>query len=119
MRFKTDHRKFTVGLEAVKLQITDSGSIELEDDEQVTFKTKRGGEYDGVRQSWGCCATPSTDCRLPRFGLRAVIIKGRERYFVVLVEDGCEKLFRKYVKDHRYIIVLWLDREIVGKTIHV
>ena len=73
----------------VKVLISDCGKIELEPDEQVTFITPSGGEYDVARKSWGFYATPSLNGRLQGFGLKAVLVKNRiNRYFIFLVEKG-------------------------------
>ena len=117
MKIETRNRKYQVGLGAVKIDITDSGSILLAPDEQVTFTTERGGQYDVTRKSWGFFATPSLNGRLPKFNLRPVLIKARERYFVLLVERGCEEGFDKYVRDHGYLIALWLDEDLCGRMI--
>ena len=111
MRFvKNDPpRKYEAGFDA-KVVISDCGKIELEPDEQVTFVTPTGGEYDVARKSWGFYATPSLNGRLQSFGLRAVLVKNRlNRFFIFLVEEGKEDLFQGYVKKEPLEIVCWLD----------
>lgn len=104
-------RTFTVGL-ARKFDIRDCGRIALEPDEQVTFTTPQGGEYDVARKSWGFYATPSTNARLPRFGLRAALARNSEgRFYVFLVERGQEADFQSYLRDEKNEVVLWLDDE--------
>ena len=83
-------RVFTVGF-GEEIEMHDCGRIELEPDEQVTFTTPDGGEYDVARKSWGFYATPSLNARLPSFGLRPALIENTQgRFFVVLVERGHE-----------------------------
>jgi hypothetical protein len=92
------------------LRMQDCAHIELEPDEQVTFTTDSGAEYDVARKSWGFYATPSLNARLAQFGLRAVLIKNRiNRYFVMLVESGKEDLFQRYLDIEGLDIVGWLD----------
>lgn len=103
-------RRFTVGHE-VKFEMSDCGSLALEPDEQVTFVTAAGGQYDVARKNWGFYATPSLNGRLQMFGLRAVLIRNRltDHYFVLLVERDCESLFDVYLAQESCEIVTWLD----------
>lgn len=111
MKFKKKDppRTYEVGYD-VKSYISDCGEIELEADEQVTFITPSGGEYDLTRKSWGFYATPSLNHRLAGFKLRGVLVKNRyNRYFVMLVEVGKEDDFMNYVEQEPLVIVSWLD----------
>jgi hypothetical protein len=102
-------RAFAVGLGQV-IQLHDCASIHLEPDEQVTFRTESGGEYDVCRKDWGFYATPSLNGRLLRFGLRGVLVKNRKgQYFVLLVEAGKEASFHEYLDVEKLVIVSWLD----------
>jgi hypothetical protein len=103
-------RKFEVG-NAVRLRMSDCGSIALEPDEQVTLTTPAGGEYDVARKDWGFYATPSLNGRLLDFGLRAVLIRNvvTGRYFVLLVEHGCETAFEAYMRQESLEVIAWLD----------
>ncbi|MCX7307270.1 MAG: hypothetical protein NTZ72_04685 [Afipia sp.] len=106
---KNPPREFEVGYD-VKGTIRDCGSIRLDADEQVTFLTEQGGEYDLTRKSWGFYATPSLNGRLANFNLRAVLVKNRvDRFFVMLVERGKEEAFDRYVKAEPLKVVAWLD----------
>src|SRR5215475_15927324 len=105
---KTPPREFEVGYD-VKGIIRDCGSMWLAADEQVTFLTEDGGEYDLTRKDWGFYATPSLNGRLAGFNLRAVLVKNRvDRYFVMLVERGKEASFEKYVAQEPLKIITWL-----------
>lgn len=111
MRFKETipPREFEVGYDKKGI-IKDCGRMELEPDEQITFITTDGGEYDVARKDWGFYATPSLNGRLQQFNLRAVLVKNRmSRYFVMLVEKGKEALFETYVRQEPLKIVCWMD----------
>lgn len=102
-------REFEVGYD-VKGIIRDCGSMQLAADEQITFVTEEGGEYDVTRKEWGFYATPSLNGRLAGFNLRPVLVKNRvNRFFVLLVEKGKEAAFDRYVKSEPLKIVSWLD----------
>jgi hypothetical protein len=107
---KNPPRRFTVG-NAVKFDMKDCGTLALEPDEQVTFTTEGGAEYDVARKDWGFYATPSLNGRLEQFGLRGVLIKNRgtARYFVLLVERGREKAFDAYCEQENLAVIAWLD----------
>lgn len=102
-------RAFEVGHDE-KILLRDCGRLELEPDEQVTFTTPSGADYDVARKSWGFYATPSLNGRLVRFGLRAVMVKNRiAQFFVLLVEHGHDEEFRQYVTSERLEVIAWLD----------
>lgn len=102
-------REFQVGFDKKSL-IYDCGSVSLAPDEQLTFITEDGKEYDVTRKSWGFYATPSMNGRLAGFGLRAVMVKNSaNRFFVLLVETGKESLFEQYVREEQLVIISWLD----------
>ena len=65
-----------------------------------------------VRKSWGFYATPSTNQRLPRFGLRAVLVKSPDgKHYVWLVERGKEPQFQQYLEAEQQVVLCWLDRD--------
>lgn len=107
---KDPPRRFTVGNQ-VKFEMADCGSIALGHDEQITLVTERGGELDVARKDWGFYATPSLNGRLSAFGLRTVLIRNRltDRYFVLIVEQGCEPAFEAYLVQESCDVVAWLD----------
>jgi hypothetical protein len=103
-------RRFEVSGAGVKLMLSDCARLELNDDEQVTFTTERGGEFDVARKNWGFYATPSTNGRLRSFGLRAALVLSvYGKLFVVLVEAGKEDLFFQYVAADKQRFLTWLD----------
>jgi hypothetical protein len=113
MKFKPIEppRIFEVGrADIVKLK--DCARIELEPDEQVTFLTESGAEYDVVRKSWGFYATPSLNGRLRKFGLRAVLVKSPgAMFYIFLVENGKEAYCQHYLEKEGHQIICWLDRD--------
>jgi hypothetical protein len=107
---KDPPRIFEVGRDGMRISLKDCGWIQLDADEQVTFLTEQGGEYDLARKSWGFYATPSLNARLPRFGLRAALTKSADgKFFIKLVEKGREADFEKYMKEQDEKVVTWLD----------
>ena len=108
-------RKFKVN---ENVCISDCGRIELSPNEQVTFSTESGAEYDVARKSWGFYATPSLNDRLVEFGLRAALVKNSEsKFYLMLVENGKEGQFAEYLASESQILVLWLDCEDVLQDI--
>jgi len=107
---KTPPRRFTVG-NSVKFDMLDCGEVQLKPDEQLTFKTASGAEYDVAAKDWGFYATPSLNGRLEQFGLRGVLIRNRDtgRYFVLLVERGREPQFDAYCVQENLAVIAWLD----------
>ncbi len=105
-------RRFRVGVHG-DVELLDCGRIALDPDEQISFATDSGAEYDVARKEWGFYATPSLNARLDSQGLRAVLVASSSgRYFVLLVERGCESDFDRYRKREQLRIVSWLDSTI-------
>lgn len=103
-------REFSVGFGNPPVTMRDCGRVELEPNEQITLTTPLGAEYDIARKSWGFYATPSLNGRLTQFGLHAVLVKNRiGRYFIVLIENGCERLFEEYCAVENLSCVCRLD----------
>jgi hypothetical protein len=110
-QLKQPPRRFAVGTDS-KFEMSDCGTLRLESDEQVTFVTEDGAEYDVARKDWGFYATPSLNGRLLDFGFRGVLIRNRMtgRYFVLLVQGGREAAFERYCVQESLAVVSWLDR---------
>jgi hypothetical protein len=116
---KNPPRKFEVGFE-IKRTIKDCAHIELDHDEQVTFKTESGSEYDVTRKDWGFYATPSLNGRLTDHNLNSVLVKNRNnRYFILLVESGKESIFENYLREEQLNIVTWLNSDDALKNINI
>lgn len=112
MRAKLQHppRRFAAGFGPRPVEMRDYGRLELDPDEQVTFTTPRGGEYDVARKDWGFYATPSLNGRLRGFGLSGRLVRNRlGREFVLLVEDGCEEAFAGYCASEGLVVLERLD----------
>lgn len=102
-------REFEAGYD-VRVTLRDCARVRLAPNEQVTFTTESGAEYDVARKEWGFYATPSLNGRLEGFGLRGVLVKNRVgRFFVLLVERGKEPAFEEYVRGEPLDVVAWLD----------
>jgi hypothetical protein len=94
------------------IQLSHCSDITLEPDEQITFLTASGTEYDVVRKSWGYYATPSINGRLLQHGLRGVLVKNPAGLiYLLLVEKGKETEFADYLTGENQEIVCWLDKE--------
>lgn len=104
-------RTFEVG-RGQRIQIKDCARISLEPDEQVTFVTESGAEYDVARKSWGFYATPSLNARLAQFGLRGVLVKSSgNKFYIFLVERGKEVEFQQYLDVEQHSVICWFDND--------
>lgn len=104
-------RTFNVGAREI-IQMKDCAHIQLEANEQVTFLTESGAEYDVARKTWGFYATPSLNGRLQRFGLRAVLVKSPgAKFYLLLVESGKEAEFQQYLDSEEHTVIAWLDND--------
>lgn len=103
-------RAFRVGRDE-HIEIRHAADVELDPDEQITFVTRSGTEFDVVRKDWGYYATPSLNGRLSEHDLRAVLVRNSDtgRLYVLLVERGHEAAFQAYVDDDGLTVVCWLD----------
>ncbi len=115
---KNPPRAYEVGT-TKKFMMHDCGVVRLAPDEQVTFVTDSGAEYDVARKDWGFYATPSLNGRLAGFGLRAALVRNRvtDRYFVLLLEKGRDEAFNAYLEQECCEVVFWMDDDQVLKQI--
>lgn len=110
-------RTYEVGF-GETVTIADCGSMNLDPNEQITFCTATGAEYDVTRKEWGFYATPSLNGRLTKFGLRSALVRNRiGHYFVLLVERGQEPAFERYLTVESLVVVAWLDNDAVLQTL--
>lgn len=101
-------RRFAVG----GIEITHAADVELDADEQVTFTTASGTEFDVVRKDWGYYATPSLNRRLPEHGLRPALCRSSDgRTSILLCERGAEDRFAAYLSSQQMENLGWLDVE--------
>lgn len=106
---KNPPRKFRVG-HSKQFEILDCGSIELGPDEQVTFVTPSGKEYDVARKDWGFYATPSANGRLKDQGFKTALVKNPQgRVYIMLVEKEKLKEFHAYLDAEKNVVEKWLD----------
>lgn len=107
---KEPARQFTVG-RGGDIVISDCGTVELQPDEQVTFVTENGSEFDVARKDFGYYATPSLNGRLPTHGLRPALVRNAvsDHYFVLLVEPAAEDRYRDYLRHEALDHLMWLD----------
>lgn len=112
-------RAFRVGYDDHPITLYDCAHIELESDEQVTFKGPQGSETDMTRKSWGYYAVSSLNNRLGRFNLRPALAKslGDQKFFLMLVETDKEEEFLAYLEKTHQILICWLDQEETLKQI--
>lgn len=103
-------REFEVGFPQHRVTLKDCAHIDLAPDEQITFFTESGSEYDVTRKDWGFYATSSLNSRLLKYNLHAVCVKNRNgQFFILLVEDGKQEQFLNYMRFEQMRIVIWLD----------
>jgi hypothetical protein len=102
-------RKCKVGVKKT-ITLKDCAHIILESDEQVSFETDKGAEYDVCKKKWGFYATPSLNGRLKTFRLRSVLVVNQiETYYIMLVEKNHESEFYRYLVEEKLKVVCWLD----------
>ena len=93
-------------------EIAHGADLELQPDEQVTFVTPEGRQYDVVRKSWGYYATPSLNGRLKTCGFRSALVSNRDRRkYVLLVEVDRAAEFDQYCAAEGLSVIAWLDEE--------
>lgn len=86
------------------------GEINLDDNEQLTFKSKSGKNYDFTRKNWGYYATQSINHRLKNNGFRtALVINKFNRLYVMVVEKNLLNNFLDYCESEEQKILIWLD----------
>lgn len=108
---KNPPREFTVGL-AGAIRIRHCADVALEPDEQVTFTTQSGTEFDVVRKPWGYYATGSLNGRVAEHRLRAaLVVNPSGKLYLLLVERGKEPEFIAYLQDEEQQLVTWLDTD--------
>lgn len=108
MKINKKKRKFVVG--NTKIQINHKADIFLKNNELITFIDNRKMGYDVVKKDWGYYATPSINSRLKDNNFKTVLISNMQnRIYIILVEKENIKKFKKYCKDEKLKIIIWLD----------
>lgn len=111
MRFEPTNppRKFRVGRERT-IELSDCGRVHLGADEQVTFVTPGGREYDFAAKRWGLYATPSVNGRLRDQGFKTALVRNTQgRIYVMVVEPERLAEFDEYLNAEQQTLVEWLD----------
>ena len=103
MRVERVSREF----EAAGVRLTHVADVELEPGEVVTFE----GGFDVTRKEWGYYATPSLNGRLREHGLRAALVLGGGKLYLLLLEEGSEQAFEDYLREQELRVVAWLDSD--------
>lgn len=114
MKFQANNppRAFRVGKQG-EIQLRDCGSVRLDTDEQVTFRTD--GEiptaFDVTRKDFGYYASNSLNGTLPRQGLRPALCRNEEfgLLYVLFVDIGKEEAYRAYLGAEGMAHLAWLD----------
>jgi hypothetical protein len=102
-------REYNVGTNN-DIVIKDCGQLHLAANEQVTFMTDGGGQYDVARKDWGFYATPSINGRLEKFGFRTALTRNSlGQFYVLLVENGAEDSFNAYLTQEEMSVVRWIN----------
>ena len=109
IRLNKPPRIFKVGRNK-NIKISDCGRIKLGVDEQVTFITDSGKEFDVTAKSWGFYATPSVNARLKEEGFKTALVRNNMgRLYVMIVEKQKISTFRRYLHKESNKIIRWLD----------
>jgi hypothetical protein len=114
VRERTPPRRFSVGQADAPVELRHCADVLLQADEQVTFITPSGTEFDVVRKAWGYYATPSLDSRLPAHGLRPALCRSGTRRYLLLAERDRLAEFEAYLRSQRMEVIAWLDVEEVA-----
>lgn len=102
-------RTFRVG-NRQSVEITDCGRVYLEPDEQVTFVSEAGREYDFVAKSWGFYATPSINGRLREQGFKTALVRNAAgRLYIMVVDKTHLNDFEAYCRTEQQKVEAWLD----------
>ena len=99
-------RKFLVSKKN-NIILKDGGKIFLNENENLTITCKEQKDFEICRKEWGYYATPSLNFRLKKKGLKAVLVKQKLKYFILLVDVRKRKKFKDYIKIENYKIIKW------------
>lgn len=108
-------RKFSVGKNK-DIEISDLGSIYLENNELISFVTEQQNNYEIVRKNWGFYATPSMNCRLKSENFKTALVQNNKfQTYIMLVEKNRMILFEEYCKEENQTVLEWLDERNLDK----
>lgn len=109
IQLKDPPRTFCVGAKD-SITIRDVGRVHLEADEQLTFVTESGANYDFVRKKWGFYATPSINGRLVNEGFITALVENKfGRIYIMVVEEKMSLQFQDYCEREGQRVLQWLS----------
>ncbi len=105
-------RKFNAGSNQ-QICIEHCADVYLKDNEQVTFVSENGSEYDVAKKDWGYYATPSLNSRLVNQGFKSALVKNSYgQFYIMLVFREKVEQFEDYLRSEDNHLVEWLDEKI-------
>lgn len=108
LNIKEEPRVFFVGNNE-EIEIKDYGTVHLDENEQISFITEDGGEYDVCKKNWGYYATPSIKHRLKNNGfLSALVRNANDQIYLWIIEKEKMDLFEIYLKENNHSVIEWL-----------
>ena len=108
IQIQTPGREFVVGTSSIT--ITDSGTITLDDDHQITFLETDKSEYDVCKKEWGYYATPSINGRLEHFNYMTCLVKNSaEKKYIMIVKTSKLEEFKTYLEIENLVIETWFN----------
>ena len=103
-------REFFIQSSSGLNKLYDCAHIILDPNEQITFVTNDGSQYDFACKEWGFYATPSINVRLKKEGFKTALVKnGQGKLYVMVVESSKLLKFKQYLEEDNQTILEWLD----------
>jgi hypothetical protein len=108
MRISKKKRSFLVGKQN-KIKINHKANIFLNENELITFKSKRGKELDIVQKKWGYYL-PSINSRLLDHDYKVAYVTNTldKKNFLLIVDQKKIKMFRSYIKSNYLKFKKWV-----------
>ncbi len=107
---KTPARKFRASKNS-NIEISHQADITLLPNEQITFLTENGAEFDFIRKDWGYYATPSINRRLRSFGFHTALVQNTKGHvYIFVIEQEKMQAFDTYCKNEDQTVLMWLDK---------
>ena len=108
MRISKKKRSFLVGKKD-KVKINHKANIFLNENELVTFKSKKGKEFYIVQKNWGYYL-PSINSRLLDHDYKVAYVTNilDKKNFLLIVDQKKIKSFRSYIKSNYLKFKKWI-----------
>ena len=108
MKISKKKRSFLVGKKN-KIKIYHKADIFLNDNELITFKSKRGKELDIVQKEWGYYL-PSINSRLKDHDYKIAYVTNilDKKNFLLIVDQKKIKKFQSYIKSNFLKLKKWI-----------